>query len=530
MRVTFVAMGCEQLGVTMLANIARQKGHQVQLAYSAALFHDRYNLNIPWLGRIFDDSDHVVDQIVAQRPDVIACSSLTATHRRLSEMSARAKKRLPHAKVVFGGVHPSAVPERVLSEAHIDFVCVGEGDQSFPAILRAIEQDNLEEPIANVRHISPSGHLLTGAQVGFIQDLDSLPGYDKSLWEDHMRFDALYMTMVGRGCPFRCTFCFNNFFAELPEGRSGKYVRLRSVDHVMNELLHAKRRYNFRFVSFEDDIFNVDKRWLKPFLERYKREIGVPFQCLTHPRYMDDECARWMADAGCEWVQMGVQSADTEFRNQELRRHEKSNPIERALAAMSKHGLKVKLDHMFGLPGEPIEAQQSALDLYEAHQPNRIQTFWTVYLPGTQMMREALAEGRITQEDADRINDGIDFELYHLSGNRLSEEATSTFSAYQTYFRWLPLLPAWLRRPHPSQLRWLPNGLLEVMGLAADLLNALLTRNPDHSSYLLHYADQLWRLLRRARGGGQSTPPVTTGSDTENPSSPSRPTLPSTVA
>ena len=119
------------------------------------------------------------------------------------------------------------------------------------------------------------------------------------------------------------------------------------------------------------------------------------------------------------------------------------------------------------------------------------------------MMREALAEGRISQADADRINDGIDFELYHLSGNRLGDEATSTFSAYQTHFRLLPLLPRWLGRPHPRHLRWLPNGLLAVIGLAADLLNALLKRNPDHSSYVLHYADQLTRLLRRTLGGGQ---------------------------
>ena len=47
MRVTFVALGQEQLGVSLLSAIAKQHGHQVDLAFSAALFNDRYNLSIP---------------------------------------------------------------------------------------------------------------------------------------------------------------------------------------------------------------------------------------------------------------------------------------------------------------------------------------------------------------------------------------------------------------------------------------------------------------------------------------------------
>ena len=140
--------------------------------------------------------------------------------------------------------------------------------------------------------------------------------------------------MASRGCPYRCTFCFNNFFANLPEEKRGKYVRQRSVEHVMHELLEAKRRYDLRFVDFEDDVFTVDKAWVYAFLDRYKREIGVPFHCLTHPRYMDEELAQWLADAGCTSIQMGIQSADDSYKYDTVKRYEKTEHVERALAAM----------------------------------------------------------------------------------------------------------------------------------------------------------------------------------------------------
>jgi radical SAM superfamily enzyme YgiQ (UPF0313 family) len=84
--------------------------------------------------------------------------------------------------------------------------------------------------------------------------------------------------MASRGCPYRCTFCFNNFFAELPEDKKtkGKYVRLRSVEHVMDELIEAKNRYkNIRYMDFQDDVFTTSKEWLQEFLPRYKKEIDT---------------------------------------------------------------------------------------------------------------------------------------------------------------------------------------------------------------------------------------------------------------
>ncbi|OGX35679.1 MAG: hypothetical protein A3C36_05020 [Omnitrophica WOR_2 bacterium RIFCSPHIGHO2_02_FULL_52_10] len=496
-----MTLGWEQLGVGLLSAIAKRQGHDVQLAFSHSLFNDRYNLSIPSLAPFFDDRNDVIDKIEKQRPDVLAFSALTGTYQWMLGIARDAKLLNPGVKVVFGGVHPSAVPERVLAQPQVDYVCVGEGDVAFPALLRAIEEGGPAAPIPNIRYKLPNGEVIRGPQAGFIQDLDALPAFDKTLWEDHINIGDWYLTMASRGCPYRCTFCFNNFFARLPEGKSGKYVRQRSVGHMLQELRAAKKRYKIRFLEFEDDVFTVDKKWVREFLYHYKREIDIPFQCLTHPKYMDEDIARWLSDAGCRHVQMGIQTMDDEFKQQSVKRYEKSDHVYQAMEVMRKYRLNPKVDHMFGLPGEPVEAQEEARKLYVLHPPFRIQTFWTNFLPGTQLVRQGLAMGLITQEEVDRLNDGIDFDFYRESAKVSDPAKRKLYKTYEVFFKLIPVLPAWLRRRlKPKSFQWMPVALCSSISFFADVLVGLALRNPDHITYAKHYLYHISRFFLQKAG------------------------------
>ncbi len=501
MRVTFVALGSEQLGVSQLSAIARREGHEVDLAFSASLFNDRYNLSVPRLAPYFDDRRDVMDAIARQRPDVLAFSVLTGTYRWMLGVAADAKVMFPGVKTIFGGVHPSAVPDRVLAQPQVDFVCVGEGDVAFPAVLRAVGEGGPRAPIPNVRFRGADGAVVRGPQTGFLQDLDALPFFDKRLWEDHIRVGDFYLTMASRGCPYRCTFCFNTFFANLPEEKRGKYVRQRSVDHVMQELLLAKRRYRLRFVDFEDDVFTVDKAWVRAFTERYRREIGVPFHCLTHPRYMDEDVARDLAEAGCTSIQMGIQSADDEYKYQTVKRYEKTEMVERALAAMRKYKLRVKCDHMFDLPGEPEGAQETAHRLYAKHPPYRIQTYWTNLLPGTELVDQVLAKGMVTREQIDRLEDGYDFDFFREGNLGHDPARMRRYKGYETLFKLIPVLPERLRsRLSARSFSRLPAAVCSLLGFLVDGTYGLFSRNPHHVSYARHYLFHLRRLVSERLG------------------------------
>jgi len=496
MKITFVGIGTEQLGISQLSAIAKRDGHTVGLGFSASLFHDRFNLEFPSISPFFDDTDNVIQAIKEQQPDVIGFGALTSTYQWMLGVAKQAKELNPNVKVVFGGVHASAVPDLVIQKPQIDYVVSGEGDYSFPMILKSIESRDFKNPIDNTRFKDNLGRVITGPQKGFIQDLDSLPFYDKELWEDYIRVGDLYLTMASRGCPYRCTFCFNNFFAKLPEEKSGKYVRIRSVDHVIAELKLSKRRYNIKKIDFQDDVFATSKKWLKEFAYKYKKEIGIPYIILTHPRYIDEEIIKDLKESGCEWIQMGVQSMDESFKRDSLMRYERSDDIYNALDLMRKYKINAKVDHMFGLPEEPIDAQEKARVLYAQTHPKRIQTYWTSYLPGTEMMKDAEQKGIISPEQVRKINEGEDFYFFRNTDNVKDQTLMNRYKAFEFVFRIMPALPDKYKMSlTPEKISLVPNFLLRPFSIIADIITGFKQQNPEFSAYALHNIYHLKRFF-----------------------------------
>lgn len=501
MKVLFLGIGSEQLGISLLAAMVKEAGHEIDLAFTASLFHDRFNLEIPWLNKFFDETETLVQEIIEKNPDVIAFGALTATFQWSIDIIKRVKKVKPQVKTIFGGVHTSAVPEVCLSYNEVDYAVVGEGELAIVDILKDIEAGGLGKPINNTQFIDKNGQLIKGKQVGFHQDLDEFPYPEKSIWEPYSNLRHNYLILASRGCPYQCTFCFNNFFARLPEEGKGKYVRHRSVEHVIGELKWAKERYQIKSVDFQDDVFTVDKKWLLEFCEAYKKEINLPFNILVHAKYFDEEIAKALKDAGCHWIQMGIQSMDEEFKTNVLKRREKSDKIIIALELMRKYGLKVKVDQMLALPDEPISAQKKALDLYKEYTPYRIQTFWTAFLPGTDMLFDAYKEGIVTDEDMERLNHGKDFYFFRNQDNIKDPALVRTYANYEFIYRILPSMPKFIRlRLSEEAVDWIPRPIKNFLGKLIDVYAGFKEMNVDFFVYADFYVKNIFKYYLRKIG------------------------------
>ncbi len=487
------------MAISLLGAILRRAGHDVGLAFSRHLFDDRLFMHVPSLAKVFADDD-IIPQLRRFRPDVVCFSSLTMTHRWMLDVALQAKQELG-VVTIFGGVHPSAVPETVLNEPGVDYVLVSEGDVALPMLINALRDGPLTQAMPNVLWKNAAGKIVRGAVLPFFQDLDALPGYEKDLWLEHIRVDSFYLTMSARGCPYRCSYCFNNFFANLPGGprKAGKYVRQRSVDHFIAELVDAKRKYNIRYVDIEDDIFTLDTAWTQEFSRRYKAEVGVPFRCLSHAQWLDEPRIQALKEAGCEWVQIGVESADDDYKRV-VRRTESQSRVDKVLTLLEKSGIHVKTDHIFGLPGESMQAQEKALDFYAAHDISRIGTFWLCYMPGTEIVDLGLREGLITPAQVEEVNRGTS-TFFFRDANVADDGTRRRYLAYETIFRAMPLLPHTVRsKLNVEQLERLPEPVLRATGLMADAVAGVVNGNPELRNYLDQYLLGLENHVRQKLG------------------------------
>jgi hypothetical protein len=161
----------------------------------------------------------------------------------------------------------------------------------------------------------------------------------------------------------------------------------------------------------------------------------------------------------------------------------------------------MKLAHIFGLPGEPLSAQEKAAELFKAYPPARVNSYWLSYLPGTEMKRAAVEAGILTEEDAASIDRGLGRTFHHGNRSELGE-TLQTYQRYELLFRMIPLLPAPLRRRvSASALPQLGGGTLDATGFALDAIAALLQGDSETWIYGRHYLHHLRRALRERLEG-----------------------------
>jgi hypothetical protein len=144
----------------------------------------------------------------------------------------------------------------------------------------------------------------------------------------------------------------------------GQVLRRRSVDHVIAEILEVRRRYPLECVKFYDDIFiyRVDA-WMEAFAERYRREVGLPFHCLTRADLVTEDIVRFLKDAGCHSVSMSIESGNDRIRNEVLKRRMSRDEIVSAFHLFHRYGIPTFSNNILGLPGASIEEDIETLDL-----------------------------------------------------------------------------------------------------------------------------------------------------------------------
>ena len=472
MHVTFVTLGMELLGVEYLSSYLKAQGHRTSLAHNPALFNDRFQLHIPSLARLFDRDDELVEYILRLDPDLLAVSTLTNVFTWSIDIARRVRQR-KKIPTIFGGVHPSAVPEFVMNYPEVDFVCEGEGEVPLAALADALEHGGDVTAIPNIWSKSDGVIRRPPSVANFLADLNALPFPDKELFAPTIPKRYVYRMMTGRGCPYRCTFCFNNFYANLPTEKkttNKDYLRRRSVENCIEELRLGKERFDFKVVEFHDDIFTMDKAWLREFLPRLRDEIGVPWVCETHAKFMDDELAQLMKNTGCVGAKLGIQSLDrSEYKIGTLKRVEKEDDIVRAFEAFRKAGLQLDADHIFGLPDESPEALDYALDFYRRHTPGRIAAFFLTYFPALEMTEKAHQRGELSDEQMEDIKRG--HVLWYHQVHAETPEALVKLrrnAGYMAAFQLLPSVPKRLRRfIHPKLMRRIPGAVSLSRGAMA---------------------------------------------------------------
>jgi len=303
-----------------------------------------------------NDKRQIKQRLKAFKPDIVGFECSTGMQWWVKDIAAFIKKEInKDILVIVGGPHPTFFPE-VIEEKEIDIICQGEGEY---ATLDLANRLDAGEDITTIKNllVKIDGKISKNPMRLLIQELDRLPTPDRELYEDYKYvFKSPYHHFIAsRGCPYDCTFCYNHAFRKMQE-RGLKYVRRRSVNDVIEELMDCKKKHRMNSVVFLDDTFaSIDRNWMFSFMDTYKEKVKIPFFCLLRANQVDEELVKGLKDSGCYWVTIGVETGDESYRSKILRKNLKDSDIINAARLFHKHKLKFNTANMLGLPNETLE-------------------------------------------------------------------------------------------------------------------------------------------------------------------------------
>jgi radical SAM superfamily enzyme YgiQ (UPF0313 family) len=352
------------------------------------------------------DEDGVVRRAIGERPGAVGFSIVSQQWGLAKRLAGRIREELG-VPVIAGGVHVTMVPKDVMDSGAFDFAAVGEADLALPDLLDAIEAGKDTTSIPNI-WAQKNGKVVSNPVARF-PDINELPPLDYDL------FDFQRMTgakggwvgvLAGRGCPYRCTYCFNHAIIEryrrdtgLPTAKLG-YVRFIPVGRVVDNLCGLAEKYeHVTTFIFDDDVFTFDRSYVLAFCGEYeKRGPGVPFVINAHIRMFDREVADALAHAGCKVLKFGLESGNARVRSKILRRPMSNKKIEYAFCAAKKAGLHTSAFLMLGLPTETTEELRDTVRMLGRIRPGRFR--WSVFypFPGTEAHRIAIEAGQLDEK------------------------------------------------------------------------------------------------------------------------------------
>lgn len=443
MKVVFVCAEDEMPGVCYISAYLKEKGHSVDLIFDPKQF-DRAYLRSQKLARYFGEArlQDNLKKIAEIKPDIIGFSCTTAHYQWALNYARAIKKRFPRIYTIMGGEHPTVVPDLVMKEKCIDFICVGEGEVAMAELLEALEKNDSTFKINNIWAKDKEGSVIQNPLRPLIQDLDSIPFPDKGLFVGHLpsHFFTEPYFFTSRGCPYICSYCGVERMKKIYKGL-GTFVRRNSPKRAIAELEVLKNKYGARYILIEDDVFAMNEKWMSEFAPLYKKKIGLPFAAFGHTQLLTPKMVKLMKLAGCDFLWFGLQSANEKIRREVHQRYEKNEDVIRAFELCRKAGIKTMVDHILNVPYETYESIVEALQLYNRIRPNIINCYNLLYFPKSKINEIALEAGLINDKDIKKINEGK-YEVYQTGDWGTSKH--DFFTNYALVLSSVPLLPKWL--------------------------------------------------------------------------------------
>jgi radical SAM superfamily enzyme YgiQ (UPF0313 family) len=367
-------------GLLLVGGVLKSKGYDVKIYHT----HPK-------------DVMHTVKEIEKQNPILVGFSTMTSSGlAQTIQISKHIKEK--GFTTIWGGVHPSLLPRETLAEDYVDFVVVGEGEIT---IAEFIDQFTTDQNYENIQGLGYKKHgkVIINERRPLINNLDAYsPDWSLIDINKYIHPEPLWgckrviSLQTSRGCPFRCTFCYNRSFNK-------SIWKAQSAEHVIKHINWLKEVHDVDGLIINDDNFFVNKERALEILE--KTNIPVWAECPI--KFIDEAFVARLAKTKLRSIFLGIESGSPESLHKMSKLISLDDTVN-ALKILAKHPkITVNGTMIIGIPGETEEDIKKTIDfaikISKVH-PNLVLNIGTyVPYPGTEMYLETIKHGFTPPKD-----------------------------------------------------------------------------------------------------------------------------------
>lgn len=327
-------------------------------------------------------------ELMKLKPDMIGISQWTHNRHASLDLAARCRRLFPEIAIIMGGAHATFCYEELLADGSpVDCVVIGEGEQTLLELAGHMAGHTDWRDIDGLA-LRRDGKIHVTAGRALLANLDLLPiparyfaysiGLDMDLQPEFI--------VTARGCPSACHFCSSPAFW-------GKKVRFRSPDAIVDEIIHIRSQFGLIYFSLRDDTFTADRGRTLEFCSRLiDRQADILWNCQSRVTAIDKELLIMMKQAGCECIQLGVESGSPRILKQ-LGKNIALSQVEQACSDIREVGISLSVYLISDVPGETADDLRQTIDLMRRIHPDDGYVSPLAYYPGTRLFADALATG-----------------------------------------------------------------------------------------------------------------------------------------
>lgn len=367
-----------------------------------------------------DAQKHISTTVINYNPTIVGIGcTFSGAFKSLKLIAEGIKQLIPKAPIVIGGIHPTVFPKEILTKyKFIDFVVIGEGEETFLKLVRSISNKKKRINLDGLAY-RDKGKINITPKTKYIENLDILPFVDYSLidiknyqidtsqWYSpkKIKIGQPFTIISSRSCPNRCTFCSMRLV-------HGSSIRFRSPKNVLDEMEKLYKEYNVRYFQFMDDNITFNKQRILDICRGIKeRKMQIQFDTPNGMaiKLLNKEIINALVGAGLVYTSLGIESGSEYIRNVEMKKGLKTKDIYKIVKLCAKHKkLFVKGFFIIGMPGETKKTLDETYQMIKKLSLDKIGMYFVFPYPGTELFYYCL-EHKLLQHN---VADYTDIEIF----------------------------------------------------------------------------------------------------------------------